>query len=203
MLFPHRMIFIRHGETPYNAEQRLQGQRDIPLNDNGRRQAVAVGKTLLVQCPDELLALDAAKAFTCSPLIRARETLELARATMGLDPLAYELAPDLIELSFGQWEGLMWDQVEAVSPGASLHRGQDKWDFTPPGGESYAMLATRVTPWLKAQTADCFVASHGGVARAFLTLLAGMSPEVAANYEIKQGVPLVFEGGGFRWVGAL
>ena len=203
MLFPHRMIFIRHGETTYNAEGRLQGQRDIALNDNGRRQAVAVGKTLAARCRNQVSALDAAKAFYCSPLTRARETLELARATMGLDPLAYALAPDLIELSFGQYEGLMWDQVEALSPGASLHRGEDKWDFVPPGGESYAMLATRVTPWLQAQGADCFVASHGGVARAFLTLLAGMSPGVAANYEVRQGAAMVFEGGGFRWVEAL
>lgn len=201
-LYPHRMIFIRHGETAYNAEERLQGQRDIALNDTGRAQAYAVGQMLRAKGLDQVAALDAAGAFYCSPLVRARETLELARDALGLNPLHYQLAPQLVELSFGQWEGLLWDEVERLSPGASAYRGKDKWDFVPPGGESYAMLAKRVAPWLAAQDGDRFVASHGGVARALLTLLAGMSPADAANYEIRQGAALVFEDNGFRWIEA-
>jgi len=199
-VFPHRMIFIRHGETDYNAAERLQGQRDIALNDVGREQAFAVGKLLKAQCLDEVDALDQAGQFHCSPLVRARETMELARDALGLDPLRYAIEPELLEISFGQWEGLLWDEVERVSPGASLNRGQDKWDFVPPGGESYAMLAKRVTPWLQAQTGDRFVAAHGGVARAFLTLIAGLEPAVAANYEIRQGAALLFENNGFSWI---
>ena len=194
------MIYIRHGETPYNAEERLQGQRDIALNDVGRAQAFAVGKLLKDQCLEEVDALDKAGQFHCSPLVRARETMELARDALGLDPLRYQVEPQLVEISFGQWEGLLWDEVERVSPGASLNRGQDKWDFTPPGGESYAMLAARVTPWLQAQDGDRFVAGHGGVARAFLTLIAGMSPALAANAEIRQGAALVFENNAFLWI---
>ena len=194
------MIFIRHGETAYNASGRLQGQRDIALNDKGRAQAFAVGGLLKARCFDEVDALDKAGQFYCSPLVRVRETLELARDALGLNPLRYTIAPDLLEISFGQWEGLLWDDVERANPGASLHRGQDKWDFVPPGGESYAMLATRVTPWLQAQDGDRFVAAHGGVARAFLTLIVGMDPSVAANYEIRQGAALVFDNNAFSWI---
>ena len=196
------MIFIRHGETSYNAEERLQGQRDIALNDVGRAQAFAVGTLLKRTCRDEIDALDQAGQFHASPLVRVRETMELARDALGLDPLRYAVEPQLIEISFGQWEGLLWDEVERASPGATSHRGQDKWDFVPPGGESYAMLAARVAPWLQAQTGDRFVAAHGGVARAFLALIAGVSPADAANAEIRQGAALVFANNGFSWIGA-
>jgi len=201
-IFPHRMIFIRHGETAYNAEGRLQGQRDIALNDVGRTQAVAVGKLLKERCFDAVQALDEAGQFRASPLVRVRETLELARDALGLDPLHYTVEPQLIEISFGRWEGLLLDQVDQVSPGATARRNQDKWDFTPPGGESYAMLAARLTPWLQAQTGDRFVAAHGGVARAFLALIAGMAPEDAANADIRQGAALLFENNAFSWIGA-
>ena len=84
--FPHRIIFARHGETAYNAENRLQGQRDIPLNARGREQARAVGGTLRSLLGREIDQLDEAQAFFASPLERARETMEIARDAMGLAP---------------------------------------------------------------------------------------------------------------------
>src|ERR1700726_2858426 len=69
--FPHRLIFVRHGETAYNAENRLQGQLDIPLNRRGREQARAVGRTLGAQTGPEIDRLEAADAFIASPLERA------------------------------------------------------------------------------------------------------------------------------------
>ena len=62
-LYPHRIIFVRHGETSYNAESRLQGQRDIPLNGRGREQASAVGRSLRDELAGELARLDAVGAF--------------------------------------------------------------------------------------------------------------------------------------------
>ena len=58
--YPHRIVFVRHGETSYNAEGRLQGQRDIPLNGRGREQASAVGRALSDAMPGEIARLDAA-----------------------------------------------------------------------------------------------------------------------------------------------
>jgi probable phosphoglycerate mutase len=198
--FPHRLIFLRHGETAYNAEYRLQGQRDIPLNARGREQARAVGRTLGARIKSEIDRLEAVGAFIASPLERARETMEIARDAMGLPPRPYQLDVALKELTFGAWEGLTWPEVEARDRKAVQERRKDKWSFTPPGGESYETLAARVRPWLDGLTGDAFVVSHGGVARALMTLIAGVKPAKAADAPIVQGRALCFENGGCHWI---
>ena len=198
---PHTIWFIRHGETDWNREGRLQGQKDIALNPKGREQASAVGRSLRKLAGPEMAALDSAHAFVASPLQRTRETMQLARAAMGLDPADYALSDDLKELTFGDWEGLTWPEVEARDAKGAAARAAAKWTFTPPNGESYATLARRVTPWIEALTRDVFVASHGGVARAFMHLLGGLDPALAADANIHQGRALVFAQGGFRWLG--
>ena len=197
----YRIVFVRHGETDYNADGRLQGQRDIPLNGRGRAQASAIGRALAKRMPDAIAELEAAEAFVASPLGRTRQTMELARSALNLDPFAYALEPALKELTFGEWEGLTWPQVAKRDPAGARAREADKWNFSPPGGESYAMLAERLQPWLEALDGDCFVVSHGGVARALMTLIAGVSPQAAENADIWQGKAILFEGGGMRWVG--
>ena len=62
--------------------------------------------------------------------------------------MRYALEPALMELTFGEWEGLTWPQVESRDPAGARAREADKWNFAPPGGESYAMLAERLQPWL-------------------------------------------------------
>lgn len=198
---PYRIVFVRHGETDYNAEGRLQGQRDIPLNGRGRAQASAIGRALRKAMPAEIAALEAASAFSASPLIRTRQTMELARAALGLAPARYALEPALKELTFGEWEGLTWPQVAKRDPAGARAREADKWNFAPPGGESYAMLAARLQPWLDSLKADGFVVSHGGVARALMTLIAGVAPSSAENADIWQGRAILFEGGEFTWIG--
>ena len=197
----YRVVFVRHGETDYNAQGRLQGQRDIPLNGKGREQASAVGRSLRGELSGELARLDAAGAFYASPLTRTRQTMELARAALGLAPERYHLSSTLKELTFGDWEGLTWPEVEARDAAGARAREADKWNFAPPRGESYAMLAERLEPWLAARDGDCFVASHGGVARAFMVLLAGVSATEAENADIWQGRALIFDKGGCDWVG--
>ncbi len=201
MTFPHRLIFIRHGETGYNAEGRLQGQKDIPLNGKGRAQASAVGRSLIKLMKPEIERLEAQESFVASPLLRTRETMQLARAAMGLPPERYHQSAKLKELTFGEWEGLTWPEVEARDPEGAVAREADKWNFAPPGGESYAMLANRLRPWLDKVTGDRFIASHGGVARALMYLIAGLDPERASSVNIYQGRALIFEKGRFDWVG--
>ena len=198
--FPYRLIFMRHGETAYNAEHRLQGQRDIPLNARGREQARSVGRTLGALIGAEIEQLEAQGAFIASPLVRARETMEIARDAIGLPPGRYRLDGALKELSFGVWEGLTWPEIEARDPRGVRARRKDKWNFAPPGGESYAMLAERLRPWLSGLTGDAFVVSHGGVARALMTLTAGIAPAKAADASIAQGRALCIENGGCHWI---
>ena len=199
--YPYRIIFLRHGQTSYNAENRLQGQRDIGLNGKGREQAGAVGRFLQGHLGAELLRIEAAGAFWASPLGRTRQTMELARAAMGLPPESYRVDARLEELSFGDWEGLNWDEVEAKYPEGVKARQADKWDFAPPRGESYAGLVERVKPWLAERDSDTFIVAHGGVARALLAILADIAPPLAAEAEIWQGRALIFDKGGFSWIG--
>jgi probable phosphoglycerate mutase len=199
--YPHKIVFVRHGETSFNAENRLQGQRDVPLDGKGRAQAGAVGRFLRDQMGGEMARLDAEGAFWASPLRRARRTMELARAAMALSPRRYRLDARLKELTFGDWEGLTWDEVRASDAAGLKARAADKWGFTPPGGESYAMLVERVRPWLDERDGDAFVVAHGGVARALLVILADVATSVAASANIWQGRALIFDKGEFSWVG--
>lgn len=199
--YPHRIVFVRHGQTSYNAENRLQGQRDVPLDGMGRAQAGAVGGFLRDHMGAEMRRLDARGAFWASPLERARQTMELARVAMGLPPRPYRLDQRLMELTFGDWEGLTWDEVGARDPAGIRARAADKWRFTPPQGESYATLVERVRPWLDERDGDVFVVAHGGVARAFMVILAGVETSVAATADIRQGHALIFDKGEFSWVG--
>jgi broad specificity phosphatase PhoE len=198
--FPYRLIFMRHGETAYNAEGRLQGQLDIPHNARGREQARSVGRTLQARIGADIEQLEAARAFIASPFVRARETMEIARGAIGLMPGRYHLDAALKEISFGAWEGLTWPEIEARDPRGVRARKKDKWNFTPPGGESYAMLAERLRPWLDGLAGDAFVVSHGGVARALMVLVAGVAPAKAADAPIAQGRALCFENGSCRWI---
>lgn len=199
--YPYKIVFVRHGQTAYNAEGRLQGQRDVPLNGKGREQASAIGRYLANRFGTEMAGLDAAGAFWASPLERARETMALVRAALRLPPAPVHIDARLKELSFGDWEGLTWDEVEARDPAGARAREADKWRFAPPGGESYACLVERVKPWLEERDGDVFVVAHGGVARAFMAILAGVAPTAAASADIWQGRALIFDRGRYSWVG--
>ena len=199
--FVHRLIFVRHGETAYNAANRLQGQLDTPLNARGREQARAIGGTLRSLLGAEIDRLDEAQAFFASPLERARETMDIARDAMGLKPGRYHLDPVLKELSFGVWEGLTWLEIEARDAQGSRARRKDRWAFVPEGGESYAMLADRLRPWLDGLSEHAFVISHGGVARVLMALIAGIPPAKSVRTPIIQGRAILFENGGYRWIG--
>ncbi len=200
-LFNHRLIFVRHGQTSYNFENRLQGQRDVPLDDVGREQAGAVGRYLHKAMSEEIAAIEASGRFWASPLERTRETMELARQAMGFPPQPYHVDARLMELTFGTWEGLTWAEVAARDPVGAKTRENDKWRFAPPDGESYAMLLERVTPWLAELDGDTFLVAHGGVARAFLALLAAMPISEAASAPIWQGRALIFDKGRADWIG--
>lgn len=195
-LFRSRLYFIRHGETDWNVAGRLQGQRDIPLNGKGRDQAAAVGRTVRGLLAAEYLHhID----YIASPMLRTRETMALARGAMGLAPEPYQMDDRLKEIAFGLWEGHTWKEIRKREPETAKARDADRWGYVPPDGESYAMVAERVKPWLKSLAGDTLVVSHGGVGRVFLSLLAGLAPCDAPAAEIVQGRVLVFEAGAARW----
>jgi broad specificity phosphatase PhoE len=188
---------MRHGETDWNAERRLQGGRDIPLNNRGRRQAAQCGDTLR-----ELIAdggkTPAAFAFASSPLSRARETMEIARRVLGLPAEHYGVDPRLAELSFGRWEGMTYREVGALDRPALVTRERDKWSFRPPGGESYADLLVRVQAWHAGVNGNIIVAAHGGVARVMMVMFGVRTPAEAPHGDVEQGVVFEFAPGEMR-----
>ena len=188
------LYYVRHGETDFNRQGRLQGRRDTPLNARGRQQAAECGVLLR-----DLFARDHRKAqdfkYVSSPLERARETMELLRAALGLQVHDYEIDARLIEIAYGEWEGLTLQEIEIRNASVLSARERDKWDFAPPGGESYRELADRVGSWYSSLTADTVVAAHGGGVRALLAISNIVSEEEATHVQIAQGVVYVFANG--------
>lgn len=191
------IYFIRHGQTDWNAEGRLQGQRDIDLNAEGVRQAEGVAARLARVAGPGLPEMD----FAASPLTRTRRTMETLRRTLDLAPEAYRLDPRLKEISFGAWEGSTWAEIRRRDHSSALGRDRDRWGYRPPGGtaESYAMLVERVTPAITGLTRPTVIVSHGGVARAILVILGHMSTRDAPRLGIRQGSVLVLDRAGWRW----
>ena len=74
-------------------------------------------------------------------------------------------------------------------------------EFRAAARRKLAMLAERLRPWVRRDEGDCFVASHGGVARALMFLLAGLAATKRENADIWQGRALIFDNGGYGWVG--
>jgi broad specificity phosphatase PhoE len=187
------LYYVRHGLTDWNLAGRLQGNRDIPLNQAGRVQAVRCGQILA-----DLFVRDGRTATDCdyvsSPLARARDTMEIMRATLGLAPPSYGVEPRLTEISFGEWEGLTYADVMARDPDIVAEREADKWEFRPPGGENYRQVALRVGAWYQMLERDTVVCAHGGTGRALLALLGVAPPEQAVHQEIDQAVVYVLDG---------
>src|SRR6476661_2508342 len=191
------IYYIRHGETQWNAEGRLQGVQDIPLNDLGRKQAAHAGDILA-----DLFARDGRDetsiAFVASPLGRARSSMELVRDTLGLAPAGYSLDDRLREIGYGHWEGSTLAQMQASDPDVFAQRQADKWTVSPPGGESYASVEMRMRDWYVSLLVDTVAVAHGGTARALMVALGIETPASAADLTIDQGAVYVFGDGGLK-----
>jgi broad specificity phosphatase PhoE len=191
------IYYIRHGETSWNAEGRLQGTQDVPLNDLGRRQAVHAGRVLA-----DLLARDgrdkASLPFVASPLIRARATMELARGELKLPPGDYALDDRLREIAYGVWEGSTLAEMQAADPKLYARRLTAKWTLAPEGGETYAQVQVRMADWYGSLQGDTVAVAHGGTARALMVALGLETPTSAADLLIEQGAVYVFRDGGLK-----
>jgi probable phosphoglycerate mutase len=191
------IYYIRHGETSWNAEGRLQGTQDIALNDLGRKQAVHAGNILA----DLFARHDRDKAklpFVSSPLGRARTTMHLVRQTLGLPVDGYALDDRLREIGYGRWEGSTLKEMQAQDPELFARRQTAKWTMSPPGGETYAAVQVRMQDWYDQLKEDTVAVAHGGTCRALMVVLGIETPLSAADLTIEQGAVYVFGDGGLR-----
>lgn len=163
------LILLRHGETDWNAALRLQGHRDIPLNETGIQQAEEAAPSVAALAPDVIVSSD---------LQRARQT---AAPTATLTGLPVSTDPRLRETSLGDWEGLTREEVMEGWPGWWEEWRSSSADFAPPAGESRAQVAQRalgvVTDLDREPHRRALLVAHGGLIVGLTGVLLGLPSE--------------------------
>jgi probable phosphoglycerate mutase len=178
------LYFCRHGETEANVERRFQGQtRDTPLTDQGRKQSRGIAALLREHDP-HYPQLD----YVCSPLPRARQTMQIVRECLGLSPNAYSTDQRLVEIDLGFWDGLTDTEARARDPAAYVARTADKWAVPVPGGENYAKVAGRCEDWIADMRTDTFAVTHGAFTRVLRGLLQGLTWQQMCSLDETQGI---------------
>jgi phosphoserine phosphatase len=180
------MLLVRHGESTWNREHRIQGQLDPPLSDEGRRQA----STLCRRLAGHPLA-----GFYSSDLTRAMETASLIGAASGLAPTP---VADLREIYLGEWEGLTTEDLAKRYPEAwAGWTVEPSWDLVP-GGEGAAAFEGRVEAVLddifkRHPEGDVLVVTHGGVIQIALHRIVGRSSRGLFAFRIQNASISVLE----------
>ena len=154
------LYMLRHGETAWNTERRMQGSKDSDLTALGRVQALAMGRTLRRELERE----PGPTIFLRSPLGRTRETSEIIGRELGLASSDWREDIRLAELSYGSWEGFSWAEIEIDHPTALADWRADPHGYCPPGGETHADLRLRCETMLAeiaASNTRTVVVSHG------------------------------------------
>ena len=157
-----RVVLIRHGETEWNRDRRIQGQTDTPLSALGRQQALAIGQRL---------KRERFTAIYASDLQRAWDTAQaIGQAALAERPDAVQPVADrrLREMDFGEWEGKTSAEIAASHPEAHARSKHRDADFRIPGGESFRDLYERtvdaVTSLVDAHPGGTLcVVAHGGI----------------------------------------
>ena len=174
-----RILAIRHGETAWNVDTRIQGHLDIPLNDKGRWQAQRLARALA--------AGDPIHAVYSSDLQRAQETAQAIASATGA-PLA--IHPGLRERGFGLFEGKTYVEIEQTWPEESEHWRRRTPDWLPPqGGESLLQVRARILHTLQALSAphtgqQIVLVAHGGVLDQLYRLATGQDLQAPRTWQL-------------------
>ena len=182
-----RLLLARHGQSVWNEVRRFQGRTDVALSDVGRGQARALGQALRRYRP--------AAAYV-SPLVRARETAEIALAGAGVPLVQLE---ELRELSLGAWEGCTIDDIrgQAGDPYGAWVRAP--LECPPPGAEPLPAVSERVLRAIERIAAahpngdDVLVVAHGGVISVYACHILGCSFNSLWRMRIDNGSLTVVE----------
>jgi probable phosphoglycerate mutase len=183
---PARLILVRHGQSTWNREHRIQGQLDPPLSDEGRKQAALVG----ARFGGRKFA-----GFYASDLKRAFETAEVIGARLGQAPEPNE---SLREIYLGEWEGLRTDEIAERFPEAWASWVEEPdWDCVP-GGEGAAAFDARVGSALEQMVSrhpggDVLIVTHGGVIQIALHRIVGRTSRGLFPFKIQNASISVIE----------
>lgn len=183
---PLTLLLVRHGETPYNAENRYQGQRDVPLSDVGRVQAVRLGTRLGAA----RAAHGSARAHPRFPgppvtvytsdLRRASETADLIVAEMSAVAPPIHALPTLRERDFGAWEGLTREEIRARFAGETEPREAESWTVV------WERMNGALAGIYRSHAPNdiVLVVGHGGSLRAFLCHALGVGHEHVHRFRL-------------------
>lgn len=174
-----RILAIRHGETAWNVDTRIQGHLDIPLNDTGRWQAQRLARALA--------ARDAIHAVYSSDLQRARETAQAIAVATGTSLRTHA---GLRERGFGLFEGKTYAEIEQTWPEESEHWRRRTPDWQPPqGGESLLQVRARILQTLQELAAphagqQIVLVAHGGVMDQLYRLATGQHLQAPRTWQL-------------------
>lgn len=156
---PNQLVLVRHGETEWTISRQHTGRTDIPLTDNGREEARAVGRALAGRTFASVLS---------SPLSRALDTCRLAGLGEGV-----ETTEDLLEWDYGEYDGLTTAEIRKKRPRWSL------WMDGAVGGETAADVGARVDRVIddaRREDGDVLLFAHGHVLRTLAARWLGLTP---------------------------
>lgn len=154
-----RVVVVRHGETDWNRNKRMQGWAPVPLNETGREQAAAVGTWLADEYEYEF-----DRAFS-SDLLRTKQTTEILLEATGEVPVSFDST--WRERNLGVYQGLSYSDVEDRFPSFGLHQtAYEAIDAIPEGGESFRDVQTRVVDGFEelasVDAESVLLVTHGG-----------------------------------------
>ncbi|MGI3184153.1 histidine phosphatase family protein [Nioella aestuarii] len=175
--FPELWV-LRHGETEWNTEERLQGLLDSPLTAVGLDQARAQGRLLAAHLsgPVRVISSDAP---------RAMRTAEIAVSGLGL---VIESDPRLAEINLGRWQGRTVQELRAEYPDIARATDPHLWKFGAPGGETLGQMSARVQAVLEGLTGPTVLVTHGVTSRLLRCIVLGIPVTDLASVPGGQGV---------------
>ena len=165
-----RLALLRHGHTAWNRAGRIQGRTDEPLDAKARDHLSGL------RLPAEFEQA----TLVSSPLSRAVETAEIIG---GRRP---HIAPELIEMDWGRWEGQHGTDLLADPNSGYRHIEDWGWDFQPPGGETPKIVWERVKPWIVSLEGSTVVVSHIGIMRVVLARATGWNFDGPPPFRVKR-----------------
>lgn len=187
---PEHVFLVRHGQTLWNTEHRLQGQLDSPLTADGRAQAESVARRL---------AAEPIETVCTSPRGRARTTAEIIADRLGATVVEI---PELADVHHGVLAGLTWDEVDERYPSARRERAENRYGWAFPGGESYAQARSRARTALSAcgwqSNGVPVLVTHEMIGRMLRAELRGLNAEHALALRHPHGTVLEIVGGAER-----
>ena len=182
-----RLILVRHGETDWNVDGRIQGHHDRPLNERGLAQAEMVGRYVRDHFD-----------------VQTTWSSDLSRCTQTAAGLGATVQPTetIREVNFGDWEGQRWEDINGSNPELAAQFSSRDPEVRPPGGESIRDVIARARRFVEEAAifdadVDVAVVAHGGSLKCLLIVLLGLPESAFGRFHFSNcGVSVVGAGNG-------